>query len=306
MDTVTTRDGLNLVAIHWPARRAQGEPPRGLVVIVHGLGEHCGRYAHVARRLNEAGFDAIGYDHRGHGRSPGRRGAMPADDTLCDDLGAVLRAARARFAGPLVLLGHSLGGLVVGRFVAEGLAAAPAAWWRPVDALMMSSPALDAGTNRMQKLLLATVARLLPDLAVDNGLAPNWISRNPATLEAVATDPLVHHKITGRLGTFAATQGACVIAAASRWTTPTLLMWAGADRCVAPRGSAAFAAAAPRDVAVFREWPGLYHEIFNEPEQDDVLDALLGWLDRTFPAPGTAPGAQSTVRPTSSRETESP
>src|SRR5207244_4127487 len=119
-------------------------------------------------------------------------------------------------------------------------------------------------------------------------------------------DPLVHHRITGRLGTFAATQGRAVIDAAPRWTTPTLLMWAGADRCVAPRGSAAFATAAPRDAVTAREWPGLYHEIFNEPEQDEVLDALLAWLDRTVPAPppAQAHNRRSTRRPPS--RTESP
>jgi alpha-beta hydrolase superfamily lysophospholipase len=280
MDTVTTGDGLALATTLWPARRGAGEAARGVVVIVHGLGEHCGRYAHVARRLNEAGFDAVGYDHRGHGRSPGRRGAMPAADSLCADLGAVLRAVRAGFDGPLVLLGHSLGGLVAGRFVAEGLAERPAAWWMAVDALAMSSPALDAGANAMQKVLLATVAPLLPDLAIDNGLAPHWISRNPATLAAVAADPLVHHRITGRLGIFAASEGRSVIAVAPRWSTPTLLMWAGADRCVAPRGSAEFAAAAPGDMVTAREWPGLYHEIFNEPEQDEVLETLVGWMRR--------------------------
>jgi alpha-beta hydrolase superfamily lysophospholipase len=95
---------------------------------------------------------------------------------------------------------------------------------------------------------------------------------------AYEADPLVHDRITGRLGLFIARQGPAVIAAAPRWTTPTLLMWAGADRCVAPAGSAAFAAAAPRDVVTAREWPGLFHEIFNEPEQDAVLAALADWL----------------------------
>src|SRR5262249_45434336 len=89
MKTVTTDDGLALVTQTWPA---PGEAARGLVVIVHGLGEHCRRYDHVARRLNAVGFDVVGYDHRGHGHSPGPRGGIPADDSLCADLGRVLRA----------------------------------------------------------------------------------------------------------------------------------------------------------------------------------------------------------------------
>jgi alpha-beta hydrolase superfamily lysophospholipase len=280
MKTVTTDDGLALVTQVWPAR---GDAARGLVVIVHGLGEHCRRYEHVARRLNEDGFDVVGYDHRGHGHSPGPRGGIPADDSLCADLGRVLRAARTAFPGPVVLLGHSLGGLIAGRYVAEGLAAKPAAWWQPVDALVMTSPALDPGANALQKLLLATVAPMLPNLAVNNGLKVDWVSRSEAVVKAYADDPLVHDRVTGRLGMFVAKQGPAVIAAAPRWKTPTLLMWAGADRCVAPAGSAAFAQAAPQAVVRTREWPGLFHEIFNEPEQDVVLDAMAAWLTATVP-----------------------
>ena len=279
MNPVITDDGLALHLRVWPA----GNPRRGLVVLVHGLGEHIDRYDHVARRLNGIGFDVVGYDHRGHGRSPGQRGGMSADDSLCADLGRVLYAAREAFPGPTVLVGHSLGGLIAGRFVAEGLQPRPAAWWRPVDALVMSSPALDPGTNAVQKLLLAVVAPMLPNLAVSNGLKVDWVSRSPEIIKAYAGDTLVHDRITGRLGLFVARQGPAVIAAAPRWTTPTLLMWAGADRCVAPAGSAAFAAAAPRDVVTTREWPGLFHEIFNEPEQDAVLAAMGDWLAARVP-----------------------
>ena len=278
MNPVITDDGLALHLRVWPAADSR----RGLVVLVHGLGEHIDRYDHVARRLNELGYAVVGYDHRGHGRSPGARGGMPCDDALCADLGRVIYAARESFPGPLVLLGHSLGGLIAGRFVAEGLQPVPAAWWRPVDALVMSSPALDPGTNAVQKLLLAVVAPMLPNLAVNNGLKVDWISRDAGVVQAYVADPLVHDRITGRLGLFVARQGPAVIAAAPRWKTPTLLMWAGADRCVAPAGSAAFAAAAPRDVVTVREWPGLFHEIFNEPEQGEVLKVLDDWLATTM------------------------
>ena len=284
MNPVITDDGLTLHLRVWPA----ADPRRGVVVLVHGLGEHIDRYDHVARRLNGLGFAVVGYDHRGHGRSPGQRGGMPTDESLCADLGRVLYAARESFPGPLVVLGHSLGGLIAGRFVAEGLQSTPAAWWRPVDALVMSSPALDPGTNAVQKLLLAVVAPMLPNLAVNNGLKVDWISRDAGVVKAYAADPLVHDRVTGRLGLFVARQGPAVIAAAPKWKTPTLLMWAGADRCVAPAGSAAFAAAAPRDVVTVREWPGLFHEIFNEPEQGAVLTVLDDWLAAHVPEPAQA------------------
>ena len=280
MNPVITDDGFALRVRTWPTE----SPHRGVAVLVHGLGEHIDRYDHVARHLNGLGLAVVGYDQRGHGRSPGRRGGMPADDALCADLGRVLYAARECLDGPLVLVGHSLGGLIAGRFVAEGLQPQPAAWWRPVDALVMSSPALDPGASAVQKLLLAVMAPLVPNLTVNNGLKVSWISRRPEIVQAYADDALVHDRVSGRLGLFVARQGPAVIAAAPRWTTPTLLMWAGADRCVSPAGSAAFAAAAPREVVTAREWPGLFHEIFNEPEQADVLVALGDWLLAHVPA----------------------
>ncbi len=283
MKTVMTDDGLALLTQVWPTSQRAPGTARGVVVLVHGLGEHAARYDHVARRLNGQGFNVVGYDHRGHGRSPGPRGGIETADDLCADLGRVIDAARKEFAGPLVVVGHSLGGLIAGRFVAEGLAQTPAAWWRPVDSLVMSSPALDPGANAVQKFLLATVAPMLPRLAVNNGLKVDWISRDPAVVQAYAADPLVHDRITGRLGMFVAQQGPAVIAAAPRWKTPTLLMWAGADRCVSPAGSAAFAAAAPRSVVTAREWSGLFHEIFNEPEQAEVLQMMADWLDVQLP-----------------------
>jgi alpha-beta hydrolase superfamily lysophospholipase len=284
MNLVTTDDGLSLYARVWPANDERGVPgARGVAVLVHGLGEHIARYDALARRLNGLGFDVVGYDHRGHGRSPGQRGGAPAELSLCADLGAVVRATRAEFPGPLVLVGHSLGGLIASRFVAEGLAPRPAAWWQAVDALVMSSPALDPGTSAFQKMLLAVVAPTLPNLAVGNGLKAAWITRSPAVVYAYETDPLVHDRITGRVGLFIARQGPAVIAAAPRWTTPTLLMWAGADRCLAPAGSVAFAAGAPGEVVSAREWPELYHELFNEPEREDVLRALGDWLRARLP-----------------------
>lgn len=278
MSTLTTDDGLTLQLSHWPAP----QPARGQVLIVHGLGEHIGRYAHVAAALNAAGWDVHGWDQRGHGRSAGPRGDIPTPETLLADTARVIDAVR-RPGGPghrFVLLGHSMGGLVAARFAAEALAGRPAAWSRPLDGLVLSSPALDAGLNAGQKLALALAGALAPGLAVSNGLKPAWISRDPAVVQAYAADPLVHDRITARLTRFIVDAGARVIADAPHWALPTLLMWAGADRCVAPRGSEAFAAAAPANVVATRPWPGLAHEIFNEPEQAQVLATLTNWLNR--------------------------
>jgi alpha-beta hydrolase superfamily lysophospholipase len=273
MPDLLTDDGLALHLRTWPVTNA-----RGSVVLVHGLGEHIGRYAALARRLNAAGWAVAGHDQRGHGGSPGVRGALAAPDDLLRDLACVLDRVRAGARGPLVLLGHSLGGVVAARFVAEGLAPVPAAWHRPVDALVLSSPALDPGMNALQHALLAVLGPLAPDLALNNGLKPAWISRDPAVVQAYVDDPLVHDRVAPRLVRFLVDAGRTARERAARWTVPTLLLWAGADRCVAPLGSAAFAAAAPRGVVRAREWRALYHEIFNEPERDEVIGELLRWL----------------------------
>jgi alpha-beta hydrolase superfamily lysophospholipase len=281
MDAWPTVDGTPLHRCAWPV--AAGTVPRGTVLLVHGLGEHSGRYAHVAAHLNAHGWAVTGYDQRGHGRSPGRRGAMPAADSLLADLGAVLAHTRAQAGGrPPVLLGHSLGGLVVGRFVAEGLASAPAPWWQPVDGLVMSSPALDAGLGPLQRALLATLGTLSPDLPVGNGLQPGWVCSDAAVVRAYLADPLVHDRVTARVVRLIVDGGALVRQRAPQWRTPTLLLWAGADRCVRPAGSAAFAAAAPAALLQAQCYDGWSHEIFNEPGQTQPLTALTDWLTRRF------------------------
>jgi len=277
LPTAHTRDGLALHLREWSVAE-----PLGTVLVVHGLGEHIGRYAHVAAALNAAGWRVVGYDQRGHGASEGARGVIRHGDDPCTDLAQVIDAVRDDVPGPLLLLGHSLGGLVVARFVAEGLvrAALRASWAREVDGLVLSSPALDPGLNGLQKLLLAVMGGLAPELGVNNGLKPAWISRDAQVVAAYQADPLVHDRVAARLVRFIVDGGAFVREQASRWTVPTLLMWAGSDRCVAPAGSAAFAEAAPTGVVTARLFAPLFHEIFNEPEQREVFAVLGQWLAR--------------------------
>ena len=252
------------------------------MLIVHGLGEHIGRYEHVAQTLNRAGWRVAGHDQRGHGASQGARGQLAHADALLHDLARVVDALRAARPGPLVLLGHSLGGLVAARFVAGGIdpSAGERGWHREVDALALSSPALNAGMSSAQRLLLAATAPLTPNLAVGNGLKADWLSRDPAVVQAYRDDPLVHDRITPRLAQVIVDAGTLVQERAPRWSVPTLLLYASADRCVVPTGSARFASNAPQGVVAARVWPALLHEIFNEPERDEVLAVLVEWLAR--------------------------
>jgi alpha-beta hydrolase superfamily lysophospholipase len=121
---------------------------------------------------------------------------------------------------------------------------------------------------------------------VSNGLDPAWISRDPQVVQRYRDDPLVHDRVAPRLARFIVDGGSYVEQRAERWRTPTLLLWAGSDRCVAPAGSAGFAAAAPQAVVAAHEFRALYHEIFNEPEQDEVFGVLGEWLQAQAAAAG--------------------
>ena len=269
------RDGVVLRARAW--RRDTALPARAAVLLVHGLGEHAGRYDHVARQLNGWGFDVHAYDHFGHGESPGKRGTLTSAQRLLDDLADMVDRVRGSMPReqPLLLLGHSMGGVLAADFVGSDI--------RAVEGLVLSSPALDAGMNPLQRGLAAALARLWPGLAIGNGLPADRISHDPAEVAAYRSDPLVHDRISGRLAHYIATAGPRVLAQAAAWRVPTLLLYAGADRLVDPAGSRRFASLAPRDVATAREFPGHYHELFNEIERAQVFDALRAWLDARFP-----------------------
>ena len=273
MSTLDSLDQDKLAIYDWPL--AAGKFARGTALLVHGLGEHMGRYAHVAKHLNAWGFNVRGYDHYGHGLSTGIRGGLTSDDRMLDDLAQVIAQTRSNMAAsePLLLIGHSMGGGVVGHFVSMNIA--------PVDALVMSSPALDPGLNIIQRALLAVLPQIAPNLRISNGLNANYICRDEAVVAAYLADPLVHDRISARLASVIALSGAATIQAASEWTTPTLLMFAGEDKLVNPAGSRAFGAAAPNCVKS-QAFEHMFHEIFNAPDQAQVFSVLKTWLDQTI------------------------
>jgi len=274
LSAYTAHDGENLAVMDWPL--PHGIKPRGVVVIVHGLGEHAGRYNAVAERLNTWGFAVRAYDHHGHGDSNGLPGALPTDTHLLDDLADILDSTRRHTDPrvPLILLGHSLGGLVAARLVSLNM--------RKVEGLVLSSPALDAGLTAFQKLLVRVLPRIAPNLRVGNGLDPQYLSHHAGVVQEYRNDPLVHDRISARLARFIAEAGPATLACAPQWRVPTLLLYAGADKLVNPAGSRAFAAAAPRKVVTSQGFEGLYHEIFNEVERETVFATLQGWLDANF------------------------
>lgn len=271
--SLSTSDGLRLQLHRWPCADAHGT-----VLIVHGLGEHGGRYGLLAAALNAWGWQVIAYDHRGHGLSDGPRGHIPHSEALLTDLAAVIDAVREPREAPLVLLGHSMGGLVASRFVAEALLPEPAAWARTVEGLVLSSPALAVRTQPMQRRLLSTLGRALPDIAIANGLRPEWICSDAAAIQAYLADPLVHDRITPRLVRFIMAGGTTVRSLAPRWRVPTLLMWSPADRCIDPQGCTQFVAGVPGHVLRARPFERMAHELLNERDREQVLHCLRDWL----------------------------
>ena len=271
--TMLDRGEQTLAFYAWPNAP---ENARAAVLLLHGLGEHMGRYGHVASALQAAGYVVFGYDHHGHGLSSGLRGNLLSPSQLLDDVRFVIEQVRALTPAPLVLLGHSMGGLIAARAVAQSLP--------HIDALVMSSPALGAQTNVIQKFLLATLPKLFPHVRVDNGVKTTWVARDAQVVRAYVEDPLVHRQISAGLAAWILKEGAQTVAQASAWTTPTLLLYAGQDQLVLPQASAEFVRLAPTQVVQSHCFNVMYHEIFNDPEKAMVIAKLQAWLDSRYAA----------------------
>jgi len=263
-------DRQTLALYRWPLPEHKA---KATVLLVHGLGEHAGRYNHVAFALHQAGYAVTGYDHTGHGLSTGVRGDIEQPQQLVLDLQAVAKHMRTENT-PLVLLGHSMGGLVVARAVAEHPELA--------DAVVMSSPALGAFTSFLDNIMLAFLPSWFPHVRVDNKLPLNWLSRDAQVVREYRHDKLVHAKISAGLAAWVVSQGKLALAQADQWGTPGLLMYAGQDRLVDPRASELFAKSVPAAILQSHCFNVMYHEIFNDPEKNLVLTKLTEWLDKRY------------------------
>lgn len=263
-------DGQVLVRRHWALPGAHRA-----VLLVHGLGEHSGRYRHVATWFNARGYDVMAYDQRGHGLTPGPRGALSREDDLLSDLAAVYADYAAQAPALPLLLGHSMGGLVAARAVLDGRVT-PAA-------LVLSSPAFRSHEAPWLQSLAAVLSRTLPNLPLRTGLALDHLSHDAAVIAAYRDDPLCSGRITPRMADFIFRAGPSCIADAARLPVPTLLLAAGADRLVDPAGSREFASAAwSSPHLTTRHFDTLYHELFNEsePGRSQVMKQLGDWLAR--------------------------
>ncbi len=258
-----TRDGFDLLTRHWPP----DGPARATMLIVHGLAEHCGRWDHVAEFFAGTGYDVHGFDLRGHGESGGARVDVDRFDDYVADVAEIVAMVRNDEL-PLVIYGHSMGGLIVTLYAESD--------YPQPDFYVLSAPSLGADVSPPLRMAAAVLSRAAPGLRMATGLKGDQLSRDPAVGDAYFADPLVSLKATTRFGNAlfeAMTRASANVDAIG---VPTLVVHGGDDSIV-PVGVSAPLAAVP--VVERRVWPGLRHEMHNEPERAEILAFVGGWLD---------------------------
>jgi alpha-beta hydrolase superfamily lysophospholipase len=271
-----TADQTELAWQAWTPPAAQG-----VIVVVHGLAEHSGRYRETAEYLANHGWAVIAADLRGHGRSadgrhPGRVHVDEFSDYFYDVDAMVQLAGKQHGELPLVLLGHSMGGLIALSYALEKPAG--------LDGAIISSPAL--GTHPasqpplLLKLVVQVLSRLAPRLLFNSDLDTSAISRDPEVVRAYIDDPLVSNKVSARWYTSMMKAMDHAFDHAHSMCVPLLLMQSGADRLVDPAATTRWSAAAPMEYLDLVTWEGFYHEMLNEPGKDRVREKILSWLQR--------------------------
>ncbi len=263
VDHVPAADGTDLLVRHWAATE-----PWATVLLVHGLGEHSGRYEHVGNQMAKAGLDVHAYDQRGNGGSGGPRGHIERWSQLQDDLAGRLQNARAATGrGPLVLYGHSLGGLLALGYLLTD---------RPKpDLAVLSAPGLDSTLPGWKKALAPILGRIAPTLRIPNGVDGRTLSRDPSVASKLAADPAAVNSSSARFGAESFAEQARVRTDFAGLSIPTLVLH-GADDGLVPPAASEILATLPN--VERRLYPGLRHELHNEPEGPVVIAEIIDWI----------------------------
>ena len=247
---------------------------RAVVLLVHGLGEHSGRYAHVAEHLAERGFAIYTLDHYGHGKSDGHAGFVERFSVYLDGVGALLEKARDEQPEvPFFLVGHSMGGLIAATYLLENQDA--------FRACVLSGPALktDQAPPALLLALVRLLSKLVPTLPMIQ-LDASGVSRDPAVVEAYVNDPLVFHgRLSARLIAELSATMDDTLSRAGEIRIPVIFLHGEKDVLTAPSGSREMFNNVSSDDKTLKIYPGLFHEIFNEPEKDTVLSEMSAWLE---------------------------
>lgn len=263
-------DGSSLNVTRWLPPR----DPKAVVLLAHGYAEHAGRYGHVAARLTAAGYAVYAVDHWGHGKSSGAMGFVPSFSLYVDGMAGLVERVREAWPGkPRLLLGHSMGGLIATLLLIERQ--------RDFAAAALSGPAIltPAPPSKLTVWISRFLSRYVPRAGVMK-LDPTGVSRDPAVVAAYLADPFVHTgKLSARLAAEMFDAMARAREGAAAISLPLLIQHGEADRLTAPAGSRFLfdhVASADKRLEIY---PGLFHEIFNEPERDTVLGDLIAWFD---------------------------
>lgn len=247
---------------------------RGVICLIHGLGEHSGRYLNMAQNLTRAGYVLLTYDQRGHGKSLGRRGHTPSYDTLLDDIDYFRRESLKRFPNmPTFLYGHSLGGNLVLNYVLRR---------RPkFTGVIVTSPWLKLVVEppALLKMFVRFLNNLWPTFSLTNGLDLKALSRDLRVVDTYKDDPLVHNRISIRLFVSMDQAGCWALKNAAQFDLPLLLMHGGGDRITSTEATKEFAIHVQKDCTL-KIWQGLFHELHNEPEKEEIYAFIINWLEQ--------------------------
>lgn len=264
-----TKDQLDVHAIDWTP---DGDY-KAVIALVHGFGEHCERYHHVADFYGGHGYAMVSYDHRGHGKSGGKRGHIPNYDALLDGVDDLLKYTAEKHPGkPIILYGHSMGGNLVLNYMLRR---------KPnVKAVVASAPWIKLGFEPPAFLIALgkITRRLVPGFTQDNGLDSTKLSRDIEVAKTYDADPLVHTKITSATGIGVMESAEWLLKNTGKLPLPLLLMHGTKDQIISIEGSRQFVDKSSGDLT-FKEWTGAYHEIHNETNKEDVFQYTLDWIN---------------------------
>lgn len=260
-------EGFTLYGADWPVKH-----PRAVIAMVHGQGEHIGRYKHVAEWYNGHDIAFTGFDMQGYGRSEGKRGHAASMEVLQNDIGLFEAKTRLRYPDtPVFLYGHSFGGALCLQYVLQR---------DPVFAgLIITSPLIRLAFQApaLKVLVGKLLRRIMPTLTLPTGLAANFISHDPAVVKAYKTDPLVHDKLSTAAGIGILEMGEWLEAYSGVFSIPVLLMHGADDKITSAAATRSFSERVGGEVT-YKEWPGLWHEMHNEKAQNRVFQFTLDWM----------------------------
>ena len=274
MDTTewkwNTKDGLEMYAKAW----VPAEKVKGVVCLVHGVGEHIGRYQADGEALSGAGYILAGFDQRGFGRSDGQRGHTPNLEAYFDDIDLFLAEVTRRYPDqPRFLYGHSMGAILV---LAYTSVRQP-----PLAGVIATAPGLKSSVEEQKlKAFLAKVLwKILPTISMKSDIDVQTLSRDPAVANLYMNDPFVHTTITTAWGKAMLDAIHLAFENASHFPLPLLLMHGTKDAIAYPTSSLEFAKLAPKDKVTLKMWEGFKHELHTDPEKAEVFKVMIDWLD---------------------------